>query len=86
MTVQVMQTADVKELLNKVAGFDQSAGSERMKKIVHRVMHDIFQIVEDFDVTPEEFWSAVYYVGELGAIGAGLGHGPLSGYPYGCRR
>jgi catechol 1,2-dioxygenase len=69
MTVQVMQTADVKELLNKVAGFDQSAGSERMKKIVHRVMHDIFQIVEDFDVTPEEFWSAVYYVGELGANG-----------------
>ena len=69
MTIETMQTADVKELLEKVAGFDQSGGNERVKKIVHRVMHDIFQIVEDFDVTPEEFWSAVYYVGELGANG-----------------
>ncbi|WP_304639673.1 catechol 1,2-dioxygenase [Pseudomonas sp.] len=67
MTVKTMQTAEVKELLEKVAGFDKSEGNERVKKIVHRVMHDIFQIVEDFDVTPEEFWSAVYYVGELGA-------------------
>lgn len=69
MTVKTMQTADVKELLEKVAGFNQAGGDERMKKIVYRVMHDIFQIVEDFDVTPEEFWSAVYYVGELGANG-----------------
>ncbi len=69
MTVKTMQSADVKELLEKVAGFDKSGGDERVKKIVHRVMHDIFQIVEDFDVTPEEFWSAVYYVGELGANG-----------------
>lgn len=69
MTVKTMQSADVKELLEKVAGFNTSGGDERMKKIVHRVMHDIFQVVEDFDVTPEEFWSAVYYVSELGANG-----------------
>ena len=38
MTVKTMQTNDVKELLEKVAGFDQAGGNERMKKIVHRVM------------------------------------------------
>lgn len=69
MTIKTMQTTDVKELLEKVAGFNMAGGDERVKKIVHRVMHDIFQIVEDYDVTPEEFWSAVYYVGELGANG-----------------
>jgi catechol 1,2-dioxygenase len=69
MTVKIMQSDEVKALLGKVAGFDMNGGNERTKKIVHRVMHDIFQIVEDFDVTPEEFWSAVYYVGELGANG-----------------
>ncbi|MFN3580547.1 MAG: catechol 1,2-dioxygenase [Pseudomonas sp.] len=69
MTVNTMQTAEVMELLEKVAGFNNEGGDERVKKIVHRVMHDIFQLVEDFDVTPEEFWSAVYYVGELGANG-----------------
>lgn len=69
MTVKTMHTADVKELLEKVAGFDQEGGDKRTKQLVHRIVHDIFQIVEDFDVTPEEFWSAVYYVGELGANG-----------------
>lgn len=69
MTVKTMQTAEVKDLLEKVAGFNQEGGNERVKKIVHRLMHDIFQLVEDFDVTPEEFWQAVYYVGDLGANG-----------------
>lgn len=69
MTVKTMQTAEVKDLLEKVAGFNQEGGNERVKKIVHRLMHDIFQIVEDFDVTAEEFWQAVYYVGDLGANG-----------------
>ena len=35
MTVKTMHTNDVKELLEKVAGFDQQGGDERMKKIVH---------------------------------------------------
>jgi len=69
MTIKTMHTAEVKDLLEKVAGFNQEGGNERVKKIVHRVMHDIFQIVEDFDVTAEEFWQAVYYVGDLGKNG-----------------
>ena len=69
MTVKTMQTAEVKDLLEKVAGFNKEGGNERVKKIVHRLMHDIFQIVEDFDVTPDEFWQAVYYVNELGQNG-----------------
>ena len=69
MSVRTMHTDDVRELLHKVAGFDQAEGQERVKQILHRVMHDLFQIVEDFDVTPEELWRAVYYVGELGQSG-----------------
>lgn len=69
MTVHTMQSADVKELLDKVAGFDRDGGNERTKKIVHRFMHDVFKLIEDFDVTPDEFWQAVYYVNELGQNG-----------------
>lgn len=69
MTVRTMQTAEVKDLLEKVAGFSQEGGNDRMKQIIHRFMHDVFQTVEDFDVTPEEFWQAVYYVGDLGRNG-----------------
>lgn len=66
MTVKTMHTEEVQELLNKVAGFHTEGGDERSKKIVHRFMSDVFQLIEDFDVTPEEFWGAVNYVSELG--------------------
>lgn len=69
MSVKTTHTAEVHELLEKVAGLHLEAGNERVKKIVHRFMSDIFQLIEDFDVTPEEFWSAVYYVGDLGKNG-----------------
>ncbi|MFP2770528.1 catechol 1,2-dioxygenase [Oceanisphaera sp. KMM 10153] len=69
MSVKTMETQHVIELLGKVAGLNQSGGNDRVKTIIHRLMHDIFQIVEDLDVTPEEFWSAVYYINDLGKNG-----------------
>ncbi|WP_116474092.1 catechol 1,2-dioxygenase [Zobellella maritima] len=69
MSVKTMETQEVIELLEKVAGFDRPAGNDRVKTIIHRVMHDVFQIIEDLDITPEEFWSAVYYINELGKNG-----------------
>ncbi len=69
MTVKTMHTDEVKELLNRVAGLDKAEGNPRVKTIVHRIVHDIFQAVEDLDITPEEFWSAVYYFNRLGQNG-----------------
>ncbi|MBL1378833.1 catechol 1,2-dioxygenase [Zobellella iuensis] len=69
MSVKTMKTQEVIELLEKVAGFDRSGGHDRVKTIIHRVVHDVFQIIEDLDITPEEFWSAVYYLNELGKNG-----------------
>lgn len=51
MTIKTMQTADVKDLLARVAGFDRDGGNPRVKEIVHRFMHDVFQLIEDFDVS-----------------------------------
>jgi catechol 1,2-dioxygenase len=62
----LINTPDVQKLLTRVAGLDQSGGDERMKRIVHRVATNLFQIVEEFDVTPTEFWTAVSYVTRLG--------------------
>ncbi|GAA3702625.1 catechol 1,2-dioxygenase [Oceanisphaera sediminis] len=73
MTVKTVHTAQVQALLEKIAGFDQEGGNQRTKVLIHRIMKDVFQIIEDLDVTPEEFWSAVYYINELGQNGeAGL--------------
>ncbi|WP_111498031.1 catechol 1,2-dioxygenase [Marinobacter bohaiensis] len=69
MTVKTMHTQDVKELLEKVAGFDQQGGNDRYKKIIHRLVGDVYRLIEDFDVTPDEFWHAVNYVNRLGQNG-----------------
>ena len=38
----------------------------RLKRIVHRVVSDLFRRIEDFDVQPDEFWSAMAYLSRLG--------------------
>jgi catechol 1,2-dioxygenase len=66
MGQSLVNTSHVQELLNKVAGLDNSGGNQRLKHIVHRVATDICRIIEDFDVKPTEFWTAMGYLTELG--------------------
>lgn len=73
MNVKTVQTAEVQDFLQTASGLKSAAGSARAKQIVHRVMSDVFQAIEDLDITPDEFWSAVNYFNQLGASGeAGL--------------
>jgi catechol 1,2-dioxygenase len=79
MTVPISQTADVQQFFEKASGFDQAGGNQRMKAVVHRVLTDSIKIIEDLQITPEEFWKAVNYFNELGSrqeaglVVAGLG-------------
>jgi catechol 1,2-dioxygenase len=79
MTVRISQTAQVQQFFEGAAGFDQDAGSQRMKNVVHRVLNDTIKIIEDLQITPEEFWKAVNYLNDLGSrqeaglLVAGLG-------------
>lgn len=66
MAESLMNTPQVRQLLDRVAGFENEAGDERLKKIVHRVASDMCRTIEDFDVTPTEFWAAMSYVTALG--------------------
>lgn len=66
MTESLFDTKHVQNLLTKVAGLDQAGGNERLKHIVHRVSEDICRVIEEFDVTPTEFWTAVSYITRLG--------------------
>ena len=68
-----LYTQEVKALLTKVSGLTNDAGNPRLKRIMHRVMTDLFRVIEDFDVQPDEFWSTVSYITALGqANEAGL--------------
>jgi catechol 1,2-dioxygenase len=73
MTESLLNTQEVTDLLAKVSGLSNGAGNPRLKNIIHRVVSDMFRTIEDFDVQPDEFWSAVSYITALGqANEAGL--------------
>lgn len=54
-------------------------GNPRLKTLVHRILREAVNIIEDLDVTPEEFWQGVNNFNTLGArqeaglLAAGLG-------------
>ena len=75
----VLNTSPTRDLLAKLSGMDTDKGNPRVKQIVQRVAADLFRTIEDFDVTPAEFWAAMSYLTEVGArneyglLAAGLG-------------
>src|SRR5271167_1546048 len=66
MSELLLDTREVQNLLSKVSGLDNDKGDERVKRIVHRVVSDLFKTIEEFDVQPDEFWAAMSYLTELG--------------------
>lgn len=79
MSDAVTNRAEVQELLDKASGLDNQVGDVRLKKIIRRVLSDLFATIEEFDVSPTEFWTAVDYMtrlgqsNESGLLVAGLG-------------
>jgi catechol 1,2-dioxygenase len=71
MTHPLLTNSPTKDLLDRIAGLDSAAGDPRLKQIVQRVVSDLFRIIEDLDVQPAEFWSAVSYLTELGQANEG---------------
>jgi catechol 1,2-dioxygenase len=66
MPDSLTQKPEVQELLKRAAGLNQKGGNERLKKITQQISTDLCKTIEEFDVTPTEFWTAVSYVTRLG--------------------
>ncbi|MBA4490570.1 catechol 1,2-dioxygenase [Paracoccus sp. S1E-3] len=73
MTVKIFNRPDVQEFLNELSGLNSSDGNPRMKEIVHRLMSDLFRAIDDLNITPDEYWTGIAWLNDLGAAGqAGL--------------
>lgn len=79
MTVNISHTADIQAFFEKAAGFDSDNGNPRFKRILLRILQDTARLIEDLEITEDEFWKAVDYLNRLGAsqeaglLAAGLG-------------
>jgi catechol 1,2-dioxygenase len=69
--MSLLNSQDVTDLLTKVSGLNNDVGNPRLKRIMHRVVSDLYRIIEDLDVQPDEFWSAVSYLTALGQANEG---------------
>ncbi|WP_330114888.1 catechol 1,2-dioxygenase [Pseudomonas sp. JS3066] len=73
MSNKLSSTESVQKFFQEVSGFNNDRGSPRMKQLVNRILVDSIKIIEDLEVTTEEFWKAVDYFNRMGARGeAGL--------------
>ncbi|MNF61096.1 Catechol 1,2-dioxygenase [compost metagenome] len=73
MTIKLSSTESVQKFFQEASGFNNDQGSQRMKQLVNRILLDSIKIIEDLEVTTEEFWKAVDYLNRMGARGeAGL--------------
>ena len=77
MTSRLMATEEMQTFLDQISGLKGRAGNERVKKIVRRIVSDLFATLDDFDVSEDEFWTAVNFMAagapEFGLWAAGLG-------------
>lgn len=77
MPSELVQSAEIQALLDRIGGLDQPVGDLRNKKILRRIISDLFSTIDEFDVTPEEFWNVVNFLqqgaAEFGLIAPGLG-------------
>ncbi|SEI66587.1 catechol 1,2-dioxygenase [Paraburkholderia diazotrophica] len=74
-----MEIKAIDALLNTINESATHEGNARTKQVVNRIIRDLFITIDELDVTPNEFWSALNYLGEagqsgeLGLLAAGLG-------------
>jgi catechol 1,2-dioxygenase len=77
MSNKIVDSAAIQTLLDRIAGLDNDNGNPRYKKIVRRIIGDLFRTIEDFDINEDEFWHSLHYIQnsapEFGLIAPGLG-------------
>jgi len=79
MTVKISHSPEIQQFFKEASGFDNDQGSTRLKTIINRVLLDSVKIIEDLEITQDEFWKAVDYIyrhgvrNEAGLLVAGLG-------------
>jgi catechol 1,2-dioxygenase len=77
MTNAFVDSTAVQDLLDKLSGTHEATGDPRLKAIIRRIVGDLFATIDAFDITDDEFWSALNFAAagapEFGLWAPGLG-------------
>ncbi len=61
-----MDKKEIATVVDRITSTQSKDANPRTKAIVDRIISDLFQTIDDFDVSQDEFWSAINYLTELG--------------------
>jgi catechol 1,2-dioxygenase len=64
MPANLISKSDMKTLAAKAAGLDTKEGNPRVKEVVNRLLYRLMQTIDELDITMDEFWAGVAYIGE----------------------
>lgn len=69
MGTSFVETPEIQNLLDRVAGLDTQGGDDRLKAIMRDLIESCMTIIARYDVSEDEVWNAVNFL--QGAAGAG---------------
>ncbi|SER29432.1 dioxygenase family protein [Sphingobium sp. YR768] len=79
MGTSFVETPEIQNLLDRVAGLDTQGGDDRLKAIMRDLIESCMTIIARYDVSEDEVWNAVNFLqgaagaGELGLLMPGVG-------------
>ena len=66
MPANLIDRATIANLAARAAGLDNKGGDQRVKQVVNRLLVDVMTAIDDLDISMDEFWAGVAYIGKAG--------------------
>lgn len=71
MATTLVASPEIQAYLDQIAGIGEAGGNDRTKQIFRKIVGDLFDTIDTFDISPEEFWGALHFM-QAGAMEFGL--------------
>lgn len=69
MPADLISKSVMKKLAAEAAGADSAKGNARVKEVTERILHRMMQVIDECDVSMDEFWAAVSFIGKTAKNG-----------------
>jgi catechol 1,2-dioxygenase len=66
MPANLIKKDVITALAARAAGLENADGNPRLKQVVNRLLVDLMTAIDDLDISMDEFWAGVAYIGEAG--------------------
>ena len=66
MPANLIKKDVITALAARAAGLDNENGNARVKQVVNRLLVDLMTTIDELDISMDEFWAGVAYIGQAG--------------------